>query len=248
MSSRQATTGLPQCWRKSARERPISSAAATLPPGLLMRTTTALTAGSAAAAINFSWNAATGFSPSEYAPTRLRFSSRPSTSRTAIFSLPGGHEGGKADFLERSRVRDGVERGVHLRRHRRAHRDVDVALRVDFHRRQTAAAGRQQSEHTPAQPQCASHGGHPPARPGKIRKPANTAKMLSAIGPALLMAAAERQFTRGKVGAMVKWFHPKEPHAKAQRTQRKMRYEREVRFCPSISLPLRSLRLCVRLF
>src|SRR5262245_48255993 len=75
----------------------MTSVAATLPPGLLRRSTTAFTAESQAAAVSFSWNRATGFSPIEKGPTLLMLRIRPSTSiRATLLPAASGEQGGTA--------------------------------------------------------------------------------------------------------------------------------------------------------
>ena len=62
----------------------MMSEAVAPPPGLLIRNTMPVMEESAAIALSFSWNRATGFSPIDPRPPMLRLSNRPLTSTIAI--------------------------------------------------------------------------------------------------------------------------------------------------------------------
>lgn len=85
---RHATTGSRVRSLNRSRSRRIWPHAATPPPGLFTRSTTARTHGSHAAASSFSRNSAIGFSPTESGPTNGVFISRPSTSMMATRGAP----------------------------------------------------------------------------------------------------------------------------------------------------------------
>ena len=89
-SIKQATTGLrvsDRNWRSSSA---MMSHVVTLPPGLLIRSRTAATCGSRAAASSLSRNADSGLSPTAYRLPKFWLSSRPSTSIRAIRAQGAG--------------------------------------------------------------------------------------------------------------------------------------------------------------